>query len=84
MMAGLLVVGLLCNLLIRPVHERHHMSEEQRAREHARQQAIASAHDAEVVARGGLGVIGVLAWAAVGIPFAIGLWIALQKAAALL
>jgi hypothetical protein len=25
LMAGLLVVGFLCNLFIRPVHERHHM-----------------------------------------------------------
>jgi hypothetical protein len=27
-MAGLLVVGLLCNLYVRAVHERHHMQSE--------------------------------------------------------
>jgi hypothetical protein len=27
-MAGLLVVGFLCNLMIRAVHERHHMSQD--------------------------------------------------------
>jgi hypothetical protein len=75
-------VGLVCNLLIRPVHARHHMSEEERRREQAGQPADASDHAA--AARGGFGLIGVLAWAAVGVPFAIGLLIALQKAAALL
>jgi hypothetical protein len=27
-MAALLVVGFLCNFFIRPVHEKHHMTEE--------------------------------------------------------
>ena len=27
-MAGLLVVGFVCNLYVRPVHERHHMQSE--------------------------------------------------------
>jgi hypothetical protein len=27
LMTGLLLVGLVCNLLVRPVHERHHHSE---------------------------------------------------------
>ena len=38
---------------------------------------------AQAAARGGFGSIGALAWLAVGIPFGIGLYIALQKAAAL-
>jgi len=29
LMAGLLTVGFLCNLLIRPVHEKHHMSHDE-------------------------------------------------------
>ena len=28
LMAGLLVIGFFCNLFIRPVNERHHMTEE--------------------------------------------------------
>ena len=28
-MAGLLAVGFLCNLMMRPVHERHYMSQEE-------------------------------------------------------
>ena len=39
--------------------------------------------DAVTAARGAFGITGVLAWAAVGVPFLIGLYIALAKAAAL-
>jgi MFS family permease len=35
LMAGLLVVGFLCNLAVRPVEERHFMSEDELARERA-------------------------------------------------
>jgi MFS family permease len=81
-MAGFLFVGLICNLMIRPVHEKHHMSEEQLARERALQHEAATA-DAELAARGGFGLTGLIAWLAVATPFAIGLYIALQKAAGL-
>jgi len=82
-MAGLLAVGLVCNLLIRPVHERHHMSEEDLARERALQHDAASARGADAVARGRFGLLGFLVWLAVAIPFGAGLYVALQKAAAL-
>jgi hypothetical protein len=42
------------------------------------------AADAETAARGSFGKGGVLAWVAVGVPFCIGLYIAIGKAAALL
>jgi MFS family permease len=83
-MAGLLAVGLVCNLLIRPVSEKHYMTDEALAHERALQHEDLVASDAETAARGGFGLIGVLAWLAVGIPFAIGLYIALTKAAALI
>ncbi|HJX87563.1 MAG TPA: MFS transporter, partial [Gemmatimonadales bacterium] len=35
LMAGLLVIGFFCNLSVRPVAERHYMSEDQLARERA-------------------------------------------------
>jgi MFS family permease len=81
-MAGFLLVGLMCNLLIRPVAEKHYMSEEALARERAMQREDANV-DAQAAARGAFGVTSALAWAAVGVPFAIGLFVALQKAAAL-
>ena len=33
LMAGLLVVGFICNLAVRPVEERHYMSDEEVTRE---------------------------------------------------
>jgi MFS family permease len=84
-MAGLLFVGLICNALVRPVKDKHYMSEEELARERALQHEATSAAAVESAARGGIGamLVGVIAWLLVGIPFAIGLYIALQKAAAL-
>jgi MFS family permease len=82
-MAGLLLVGLVCNALVRPVNPKHYMSDEELARERALQHEDVSASDAATAARGSFGMLGVLAWAAVGVPFLIGLSIALQKAAAL-
>ena len=83
-LAALLFIGLIANLLVKPVKEAHHMSPEELARERALQheapQVTANAADA---ARGSFGVVGVIAWALVGIPFLIGVWIALSKAAAL-
>ena len=82
-MAGLLFVGLLCNLLVRPVDARHHMSEEQLGRERALQRESGTAERAQSAARGRFGPGGYLAWLAVGVPFLIGLYIALARAAAL-
>ncbi|HEX4199732.1 MAG TPA: hypothetical protein VHZ26_20015 [Caulobacteraceae bacterium] len=82
-MAGILFVGLICNLLLRPVHDRHLMTEEELARERAAQHEAVVSAGAETAARGAFGVAGVIGWLAVGVPFAIGLYIALQKAAAL-
>jgi MFS family permease len=85
LMAGLLIVGLICNALVRPVDERRYMTDQDLARERGRQhEPSGETADAETTARGRFGVIGVLAWAAVGAPFLVGLCIALQKAAVLL
>lgn len=84
-LAGLLFAALICNFLVKPVSPDNFMSDDELARErslqHEAQGAIAS--DANTAARGSFGAIGVLAWMAVGIPFLIGVWIALQKAALL-
>jgi hypothetical protein len=73
----------VCNLLMRPVNPKYYMSAEQLAREKALQREDRTAGDAETAARGNFGFAGVLAWAAIGIPFLIGVYIAIQKAAAL-
>jgi MFS family permease len=82
-MAGLLFVGLICNALVRPVDSKHWMTEEESAREKAHLKEDKVSADAATAARGQFGVVGIIAWAAVGIPFLIGLYIALSKAAAL-
>jgi MFS family permease len=82
-MAVLLFIGLICNALVRPVDEKHHMNDAELVRERALQREDRVAATAETAARGRFGVGGVLAWLGVGIPFLIGLYIALSKAAGL-
>ncbi|AOB29998.1 MFS transporter [Bordetella sp. H567] len=85
-LAGLLVIGLLCNLAIRPVNPKHFMNDEELAREKAlaHERAIATEVHGEsrstfktprsVIAFG---------WACVGIPLAWGIWVTLQQAVVL-
>lgn len=82
-MAGLLFLGLICNALVRPVKESDQMTEEEVAYERSLQHEDRVAANAEEAARGKFGVTGVLCWLGVGVPFLIGLYIALAKAAAL-
>jgi MFS family permease len=82
-MVFLLFCGLVCNFFVKPVDKRHWMTEEQLAHERALQRENRISAGAELAARGSFGAAGVLAWLAVGIPFCVGLFIALQKAAAL-
>lgn len=82
-MAGLLFAGLVCNFFVKPVDPKHHMTEEELTRERALQREDRIAGNADSAARGRFGVGAILAWLAVGIPFCIGLWIAIEKAAVL-
>ncbi|HSI51546.1 MAG TPA: OFA family MFS transporter [Ideonella sp.] len=77
-LVGMLAIGLVCNLLVRPIDKKHFMSDAELAEEKR------LAHDkAAVAAQGGVGhaaahvsnpVWVVLAWAAVGIPLAWGIY----------
>jgi MFS family permease len=102
-MAGMLVLGFICNLLVRPLADKYFMSEaelaEEKRKAHERDvaasagsRAAAAGGDTMVTGVSGAGVIAaapvaaggarvtLLAWAAVGIPLLIGVWITLQKA----
>ncbi|MES2163560.1 MAG: OFA family MFS transporter [Pseudomonadota bacterium] len=85
-LAGLLVIGLLCNLMVRPVADKHFMSEAELAVEkklaHERDAAASSG---TVVASNSVTspVAVAFGWLAVGIPLAIGVWLTVQKAAVL-
>ncbi|SDX48643.1 Major Facilitator Superfamily protein [Collimonas sp. OK242] len=90
-LAGMLVVGLLCNLMIRPVAEKYFMTPEELAREKqlAHEQAAAGGETVlapEVMARignGGNPAVLWASWAAVIIPLVWGISITLQKSAVL-
>jgi len=82
-MAGVLFFGLICNLLVRPVHEKHVMTEEELAREKALQRESGRAAATDRAMPRGFSTAVLLAWLAVGIPFLIGLYVAIEKAAAL-
>jgi len=88
-LACMLLVGLLCNLLVRPVNERHYMSEEQLAAEKARSRE-AAVTVANQPAGGGSGAVAAanpslvfVAWIAIAIPLSWGVWITLTKSLAL-
>lgn len=82
-LATMLLGGLLCNLLLRPVDQRHFMSEEQLAAERTKahertvsQLPVNARSDAAARSNATLVVI---AWAAIAAPLAWGVWITLSK-----
>jgi MFS family permease len=78
-MAFLLFCGLICNFFVRPVHDRHNMTDQELQGERMLQHEARATGGADAAARGSFGLTGLLAWLAVGVPFAIGLYIALTK-----
>jgi hypothetical protein len=90
-LAGMLVLGLICNLLIRPIAAKHFMTPEELAREKQLAHEKSSSNDlatlspAEMaqVGRGGNPVLIGAAWLAVGIPLIWGVALTLQKTAVL-
>ncbi len=87
-LAGMLVLGLICNLLVRPVAARHFMTPDELAREKqlAHEKVDRTGHGVippEQLARighGGNPALVAFAWLAVGIPMLFGIWVTLQKA----
>jgi MFS family permease len=87
-LAGLLLVGLLCNLAVRPLAARHFMTAAELAVEkrlaHEREAVAAAATSVAVATPGSTSPVLVAgAWLAVGIPMAVGVWITVQKASVL-
>jgi len=83
-LVGMLVVGLICNLLVRPVADRHFMTEAELAEERrlAHENVVAT----QVGAAAGAGrttnpMLVALAWLAVGLPLAWGMYLTLVSAA---
>ena len=75
-MAGLLAIGLVANLLVRPVAEKWFMPD---AEVTALQGASGGGSSVSSTATVSLSPASALAWAAVGIPVLWGVWITLDK-----
>jgi MFS family permease len=76
-LAGFLVVGLICNWAIKPLAPKWFMSEAEVA---ALQPAPAATNEATRLTPSGLSVTIVLAWLVVGIPILWGAWVTFQSA----
>jgi len=82
-LAGLLVIGLICNFLIKPVDDKWHLSDAEVARlqaDSAKSEA-AIQHGSFGIGKGGLDAKAALFWIVVGIPLAWGVWKTLDSAA---
>lgn len=79
-LAGLLVLGFICNLLVRPVADKYFMTAEELAAERAYgEKSAPSAAELEWAADPSTKPMVIAAWLAVGLPLAWGVWITLQK-----
>ena len=83
-LAAMLLGGLICNALIRPVSRRHHMTTEQLTAERTKghEQAAAPLPAATLTVASSTALL-IAAWTAIGIPLAWGVWITVSKSLAL-
>ncbi len=81
-LAGLLVVGFIANLLVRPVAPKWHMSDEEVAAEQAKLKSASATTSTGSfgIGKGGLDFKAALFWSLVGVPLAWGIWETLVKA----
>jgi MFS family permease len=80
-LAGMLVIGFICNLMIKPVAPRWYMKEEEVLALQAKTPSTAAAAGGSYgIGKGGLDGAAVVAWLIVGIPIVWGVWITLSKA----
>ena len=81
-LAGFLVLGLICNALIRPVDQKWFMSEAEVAALQKNGSETARS-GSQGIGAGGLDAFAALAWAAVSIPVLWGIWRVLKQAVVL-
>jgi hypothetical protein len=82
-LCGMLIVGLICNFLIKPVADKWYMSPEEVTKLQAASAAGAAPSGSFGIGKGGIDLSAIIFWAFVGIPLAWGTWKTLQSAAAI-
>ena len=80
-LCGMLVIGLICNLLVKPVNPKWYMSQDEVNKLQAATAGAAVSAGSFGIGKGGLDGKAALFWAFVGIPLAWGVWITLESAA---
>ena len=80
-LAGMLVLGFICNFFVKPVDPRWHMTEQELKALQARTTSTAIAPGGSWgIGKGGLDGTAAVAWLIVGVPILWGAWITLSKA----
>jgi MFS family permease len=82
-LVGMLVLGLIANAFVKPLPQKWFMSETEVAALQAKTAQQSSAGGSFGIGKGGFDGKALLAWAVVGIPILWGVWVTLQKTAAL-
>jgi MFS family permease len=82
-LCAMLVGGLICNFLIKPVDPKWYMSQEEVAKLQAASAAGGAVSGSFGIGKGGFDLQAAVFWAFVGVPLAWGVWITLQSAAKL-
>jgi MFS family permease len=84
-LCAMLIAGLICNYLIKPVDSKWHMSEAEVAKLQAASAGTGTGLSGSYgIGKGGLDTRAALFWAFVGVPLAWGVWITLKSAASIL
>jgi MFS family permease len=81
-LAGMLAVGFIANLLVRPVAAKWHMSDVEVAEEQAKLKTSATAVESGSfgIGKGGIDAKALPFWLLVGLPLAWGVWMTVKKA----
>jgi MFS family permease len=79
-LCAMLIAGLICNYLIKPVDHKWHMSADEVAKAASAKSEAAVRHGSFGIGLGGLDAKAALFWAFVGVPLAWGVWKTLESA----
>ncbi|MBB6011651.1 OFA family MFS transporter [Aquamicrobium sp. NLF2-7] len=83
-LCGMLVIGLIANMMVRPLEAKWYMSDEEVASLQAKTAAANAGPTGSFgIGKGGFDAKAAFAWAVVGIPILWGVWVTLEKTAAL-